>query len=144
MLDQIELQIAYRLAQKHNYPFAQNIYIDIFRSFSHFPLPLSHFNINGPGKTIAYMALVVYYCFETKESSLSALFNKILDQLSPKVQSVYPQDCTVETFLGASLYHCHPSSIKNDLCHRDVMEMFTKEQLYEFQLKMKTISINIL
>ena len=144
MLDQIENQIAYQLAQKHNYPFAQNIYLDIFRSFSHFPITMSDIGLEGAGKTITYIALVVLKCYEIKEHTLPALFQIVLKELKPLVESYYPQDCTVETFLGAALFFCHPSSIKSVLGHKDVKIMFTEEQLYEFELKKKTIYINII
>ena len=144
MLDQIESNIAYRLSQKHNYPFSQNIYQNIFRSFSHFPLQLSEIGLPGPGKTITYMALVVYKCFEIDGITLINLYQNVLKELQPLVQPYYPQDCTVETFLGASLFYCHPSSVKNDLCNRENTYLFNDKQLYEFQLKKKTISLNII
>lgn len=142
MLDQIENQIAYQLAQKHNYPFSQNIYINIFRSFSHFPITMSDIGLEGMGKTITYMALVVLKCYEIEGHTLPELFQKVLKELKPLVESYYPQDCTVETFLGAALFFSHPSSIKSDLGDKDVKIMFTEEQLYEFELKKKTIYIN--
>jgi hypothetical protein len=143
MLDQIESQIAYRLSQKHNYPFSQNIYQNIFRSFSHFPLQLSEIGLTGPGKTITYMALVVYKCFETDGVTLINLYQNVLEELQPLVQPFYPQDCTVETLLGTSLFYSHPSSINNDLCQKEITDLFNDKQLYEFQLKIKTISLNI-
>jgi len=144
MLDQIEAKIANQLAQKHNYPFAQNIYINIFQTFSHFPITMSDIGIEGVGKTITYMALVVLKCYEIKGHTLPELFQKVLKELKPLVDPYFPQDCTVETFLGAALYFSHPSSIKNDLGHKDVKKMFTEKQLYEFELKKKTININIM
>ncbi len=144
MLDQIEHHIANRLSQKHNYPFAQNIYIDIFRSFSHFPIPMAEVGIKGPGETITYLALVVQKCFDLDGSSLIELYEKALAELRPRVEYLFPQDCSVETLLGSALYLCHPSSIKNDLSHRDIPGLFSEKQLYEFELKKKTIAIYIL
>jgi len=144
MLDKIEAKIANQLAQKHNYPFAQNIYLDIFRSFSHFPITMSDIGLVGAGKTITYLALVVLKCYEIKEHTLPELFQKILMELKPLVESHFPQDCTVETLLGAALYFSHPSNIRSDLGDKDVKIMFTEEQLYEFELKKKTININII
>ncbi len=144
MLDQIESQIAFRLAQRHIYPFAQNMYLDIFRSFSHFPIIMEDIGVEGPGKTITYISLVVKKCFDYHADSLQGLYQLALSELQPLVSNYYPQDCTVETFLGAALYHCHPSSIRNNLCHKEVAELFNEKQLYEFHLKKKTISINML
>jgi hypothetical protein len=100
--------------------------------------------MTGPGNTITYMAYVVHNCFETEGNSLIELFQNVLEELKPSIQPIYAQDCTVETFLGTSLYYCHPSSIKNDLCHRGINDLFNEKQMYEFQLKKKTISLNIL
>ena len=144
MLDQIEHQIANRLAQKHNYPYAQNIYINIFRSFSHFPIMMADIGMNGPGDTITYLALVVYKCFEENEISSINLYQKILKQLKPLVTHLFPQDCTVETFLGTILFFFHPSGIKNQLGKKEIQELFDDKQLYEFHLKKKTILINII
>ena len=77
MIDKIEKQIAYRLALQHNYPYAQEIYLNIFKKFSHFPLNLSDINIKDEGDTITFLALVVYKCFKLKHMPFLDLYKYI-------------------------------------------------------------------
>jgi len=52
MLDKIEYRIAGRLADHHLYPYSRDIYTNIFRHFSHFPISIKELGIEGEGKTI--------------------------------------------------------------------------------------------
>jgi len=140
MLDKIEYHIARNLADRHNYPFAQNIYISIFKSFSHFPIKLKDIGIYNEGNTITFMALVVLKCLGREKNGFLDLYNDILQQLKLNVEQYFPQDIDVETFLGCALYYYHPVNIKNDLSSVDMLEkIFDEKQMYEYEMKKKTI-----
>jgi len=78
MLDKIEYHIARNLADRHNYPFAQNIYISIFKSFSHFPIKLKDIGIYNEGNTITFMALVVLVSRAAGVFGILPVFNKAM------------------------------------------------------------------
>lgn len=142
MIDQIEGVIARKLADRHHYPFAQNIYHDIFKTFSHFPLNLRDVGVKGPGKTITFLALVVNLCITNKLKNFNELYDKVLQDLKKTAQDLFPQDITVEVFLGCILYFYHPVDIRSVICEIDTKDRFTTRQQYEFDLKKKTILIN--
>ena len=139
MLDRIEYRIANKLAEHHNYPYAQNIYINIFSRFSHFPLKLHDIGIKGEGNTITFMALVVLSCFDHKTKTFPDLYSAVLQKLKKQAASFFPQDIVVETFLGCILYYYHPANIKNILSTIEVSSIFNPKELYEYELKKKTI-----
>ena len=141
MLDQIEESIARELADHYLYPFARNIYQDIFRSFSHFPLNLKDIDMNGPGTTITYLALVVKMCLQNKNNDFNELFENVQNLLYSKVKPLLIQEPKVETFLGCILYAYHPSQIKNAFSSIRVENIFTEKEIYEYHLKRKTILI---
>ena len=139
MIDIIDNHIAHRLAEKHNYPYAENIYVNIFKKFSHFPLKLSDLNIDGKGEFISFIALVVLKCFDYRQTKTGNIYQDILRQLKEEVQLLFPQDITVETFLGTVLFLHNPVNIKNELAHVDTELLFDSKQKYEYELKKKTI-----
>ena len=138
MLDQIEFRIAARLADHHNYPYSRDIYSNIFRSFSHFPIKLVDVGIAGVGKTITLMALTVLTCFDTKEKTFSELYAVVLQNLKERAAQFFPGNIAVETFFGCILYYYHPANIKNILSTMEVSKFFSKEELYEYKFKKKT------
>ena len=99
MLDQIESAIALKLADRHLYPYASNIYTNIFRAFSHFPLRLDDLEINDSGKTITYLALVIKTCQENHSTSFMELFDLVLVLMSERAEPYLIQNLKVETFL---------------------------------------------
>ena len=141
MLDQIEYRIAKRLSEHHLYPYGQDIYISIFRKFSHFPVNLEDLCINGEGKTITFLALVVETCMSNKKEEFIKFYNKILGILKEKSATCIQRSITVETLLGCILYYYHPVSIKNILSSLNVDELFNEKEKYEYELKKKTILI---
>lgn len=141
MLDQIERDIAKKLSDKHLYPYALDIYINIFRHFSHYPLNIKDMGIKGPGKTIAFLALAVNYCFNFNISNFDQLFSKVHAELDLIATPYFPQNITVETYLGCLLYAHHPIELKNRLSEVEVNNIFNEKQLYEFNLKKKTLLI---
>jgi hypothetical protein len=143
MLDQIEYRIATRLADHHNYPYARDIYTNIFRSFSHFPVKLVDVGIAGEGETITLMALTVLTCFDTMEKTFSELYAVVLQNLKERAALFFPGNIAVETFLGCIIYYYHPADIKNILATMEVSEFFSKEEFYEFKFKKKTILLFI-
>lgn len=139
MLDQIESDIAQKLAERHLYPYASNIYINIFRAFSHFPLSLDDLEINDSGKTITYLALVIKTCQENHSTSFMELFDNILLLMTEKAKPFLIQNLKVETFLGCILYYYHPSQIKSALQSIGVKKIFNQEEMYEYSFKKKTV-----
>jgi hypothetical protein len=139
MIDELDNQIAQRLTEKHNYPYAKNIYVNIFKKFSHFPIKLSDLNLVGAGNTISFIALVVLRCFNYGSARDSNLYENILKQLKEQVQPLFPQDITVETYLGTILFLHNPINIKNELTRVDTNKLFDSNQKYEYELKKKTI-----
>jgi len=141
MLDQIEYKIAKKLSEFHHYPFAQNNYINIFKAFSHFPLKLSDVGVNSEGKTITFMSLVVLRCFEKDKQDFPSFFQNLLKLMKQQAAPFFPQDITVETYLGCVLFYYHPSQIRNALSIKNMKTDFNDKQLYEFDFKKKTILI---
>jgi len=141
MLDQIEYRIAQKLAEYHLYPYAKDIYLNIFKKFSHFPLNMRDIGMRGEGKTITFLALVVSKCLAQKHPNFSDLYTAVLKELSEKAAKFFPQDISVETFIGCVLFYYHPSQVKNTLSTIEVSKYLNKDQLYEFELKKKTILI---
>lgn len=140
MLDQIEKHIARELADYHHYPFAQNIYLDIFRSFSHFPLKLEDIKLDAVGDTITYLALVVKKCFGRKVSSFLHLYQEILEEMLP-LSELTIQDIVVETYLGCILYYYHPIRVRNVLGEFNTAKFFNEKEKHEYKLKRQTILI---
>ena len=140
MLDQIENQIARNLADRHLYPYAQNIYLDIFKAFSHFPLKLKDVDLDGEGHTITFLALVVKTCFDKKVSSFLHLYQEVLEKLMPLSQKMV-QDVVVETYLGCMLYYYHPVHLRSQLGKNSAAGFFSEKERYEYELKRKTILI---
>ena len=142
MIDRIEEQIAKKLADHFMYPFAQNIYQDIFRNFSHFPLDLKSIGMTGPGKTITYLSLVVETCLNHKEDDLDLQYAYVLDNLAKQVKPLLIQNPEVESFLGCILFFYHPAQIRNAFSQINVNGRFTDKEQYEYRLKKKTILIH--
>lgn len=142
MLDKIEFKVAQQLSEYHHYPYAREIYINIFRYFSHFPLRLDDLAIKGSGSTITYMAYVCMYCLEKRKESFLPFYQKILAELEPKVKPLFPYNISVETFLGCILFYYHPVNIKHTLWSFEVDSLFTEKELYEYELKKKTLLIH--
>lgn len=139
MLDQIEEKIALKLADRHLYPYAVNIYTNIFRDFSHFPLSLKDLEISGSGQSITFLALVVKTCQENHNTSFMELFDKILSLMVTKAEPFLVQNIKVETFLGCLLYFYHPSQIKSAIHSIGVKKIFNASEMYEYNLKKETI-----
>ena len=144
MIDQADYRVAKRLAERHFYPFAENIYIDIFKAFSHFPLSLKKLGINGEGETITLMALSAQTCFETDKGDFESLFEDVLKRLKILIGDRHPQDITVDVLLGCVLYFYHPSEIRGRLSSFKADKYLTDKQQYEFELKKKTFHIHII
>ncbi len=143
MVDQADYRIAKRLAERHFYPFAENIYIDIFKAFSHFPVPLKKIRMNLEGETVTLIALSVHTGFATDSKDFDMLFNGVLEKLQPLVSGFHPQDITVDVLLGCFLYYYHPSGIRNQLSTFPVQRL-SEKQRYEFELKKKTFYIHVI
>ncbi len=139
MLDQIESDIALKLADRHLYPYASNIYTNIFQAFSHFPLRLDDMEIKNSGQTITYLALVVKTCQENHNTSFMELFDNILILMTEKAKPFLIQNLKVETFLGCILYFYHPSQIKSALQSIGVNKIFDDQEMYEYNLKKETV-----
>jgi hypothetical protein len=139
MLDKIEYGIARKLAEHHHYPYGQEIYINIFKNFSHFPLNLKDLEMNGIGNTITFLALVILNCFQQKKSDFLSLYKNVLRTLNDSAAAKLRYNLTVETFLGCVLYFYHPVNIKNILTSVDVEDIFNEKERYEYEIKKKTI-----
>jgi hypothetical protein len=144
VLDLIEYRIAARLSEIHFYPFARDIYINIFRHFSHFPINLTDLSIKGDGKTITFMAYVTLVCMETPKEEFKEFYKKILEKIQVRVQPYFPYNIKVETFLGCLIYYYHPVEIRNTLASIHVGEWFDENEQYEFDLKKKTLLIDVI
>ena len=142
MLDKIEYQIAGKLAEHHLYPYGREIYINIFRKFSHFPLKLKDLGIAGDGKTITFMAYVIVFCFDSKKEKFLPFYKSILSQLEPQIRTLFPYNIAVETFLGCVLYYYHPVDVKNVLTTFQARSIFNDKQIYEYKLKKNTLLIH--
>jgi hypothetical protein len=142
MLDEIEYRIAAKLAEHHLYPYGREIYINIFRKFSHFPLRLKDLGIKGDGLTITYMAYVILFCLDKKKETFLPFYNKIQSELAPVINRFYPYDISVETLLGCILFYYHPVEVKNVLSSLQVDSIFNEKQQYEYELKKKTLLIH--
>ena len=141
MLDQIEYRIANDLAEHHFYPYGREIYIDIFKNFSHFPFRLKDLGMTEEGKTITYMALVVLSCFHKEKNDFISFYKKILNELKESPVSKFRYNLAVETYLGCLLYYYHPVEIKNILSAVQVDDIFNDKERYEFEIKKKTVLI---
>ena len=139
MLDQIEHKIARNLAEHHLYPFGMEIYMNIFKRFSHFPILLEDLKINGPGISIAYIPFVVLRCFDQDKSDFLNLYKKILQEMKDSPVAKLRYNLAVETYLGCVLYFYHPIDIKNILSSIDVKEIFNDKERYEYEIKKKTV-----
>ena len=144
MIDQADYRVAKRLAERHFYPYAENIYSNIFKAFSHFPLSIKKIALDLPGDTITLLALSVHFCFDSRSKEFDALFKEILEKLKPLVSNIHPQDITVDVLLGCFLYYYHPSEIRNQLSSYPSEQRLTQKQQYEFELKKKTFYIHII
>ncbi len=141
MLDKLEYRIAKELADHHFYPFAEHNYLNIFNAFSYFPLKFEDLRIREEGKTVTFLALVVYYCFKKKKNSFEETYKYLLKEFKKIAQPFLPQDIVVETFLGCMLFYYHPSVLRNKLDSNNATKLFNKNQIYEYDLKKKTILI---
>ena len=141
MLDKLEHKIAKDLADHHFYPFAEHNYLNCFNAFSYFPVNFKDIGINEEGKTVTYLALVVYFCFRNRKSSFEETFQVVLEKLKNLAQPFISQDIMVETFLGCILYYYHPSDLRNKISSINTSKIFNKEQKNEYELKKKTILI---
>lgn len=142
MLDQIESEIARKLADRHLYPYAVNIYLEVFSAFSHFPLRLDDMEMEASGETVTFLALVVKTCQENHNSSFMELFERVFVLMSEKARPFLIQKLRVETFLGCVLYFYHPSQIKNALQSIGVEQIFNEEEMYEYNFKKQTMLMN--
>lgn len=141
MLDKVEYRISKELAEHHFYPFAEHNYLNIFNAFSYFPIDFKDIGIKEEGKTVTFLALVVYFCFRYRKNNFNETYQSVLSELKEIAQQYFPQDIVVETFLGCILYYFHPSDLKSKLSSIEAIKFFNNEQLYEFDLKKKTILI---
>jgi hypothetical protein len=139
MVDKIDYKIAKELSEYHMYPYAQDIYLNIFKHFSHFPLKLNDIGIEGEGTSITFMAMVILRCLDDHGNDLAEQYEKILREYKHIVAPYFPQNISVETFLGCLLFYYHPVDIKNTLSTVDVDKIFDKKEQYEYELKKKTI-----
>ena len=139
MLDQIEYRIARNLAEHHFYPYGREIYINIFKKFSHFPLSLNSLNIEGQGNTIIYLALVIFHCLDHEKTDFPSFYKTMLQKLKESPVAKMRYNLAVETYLGCILYFYHPVDIKNILSSAQVDEIFNDKERYEFEIKKKTV-----
>jgi hypothetical protein len=139
MLDQIEYRIARNLAEHHFYPYGREIYVNIFKSFSHFPLSLKGLEIKGQGDTIIFMALVIFHCLDHEKTDFPSFYKKMLQILEESPVAKMRNNLSVETYLGCILYFYHPVNIKNILSSVQVDEIFNDKERYEFEIKKKTV-----
>jgi hypothetical protein len=144
MLDSLDYTVSKKLADRHLYPFAQQIYADIFKSFSHFPVDLHNLGISGKGKTVTFLAYVIFSCFERSYPSFQLLYQNIVKKMQSEVKTILVQDINVETLLGCILYYYHPSMVKNALARNDIITMLSEHEKYEYELKKDTILLHIL
>jgi hypothetical protein len=144
MLDKIEYKIARNLAENHHYPYAREIYINIFKNFSHFPLVLQDLGIQDQGTTITYMALVIWRCFDHGKTDFSKFYKKILQELKESPVAKMRYNLAVETYLGCVLYYYHPVNIKNILSTMEVDDIFNDKERYEYEIKKKTVLLYII
>lgn len=142
MIDLMDFRVAHALSEHHLYPFAENIYVKIFRSFSHFPLPLSDLKLEGEGHTITLIALVVLNSLKLHCSSFSELYPKMLGWTKEEAQPIFPQDTTVETCIGCMLYLYHPADLHDAMAMFDPENIFNQKQMYEYEFKKKTVLMN--
>ena len=142
MLDKIENRIAAKLSEHHLYPYGRDIYINIFRHFSHFPIRLKDLAIDGEGKTITFLAYVVLVSLQHKRNTFLPLYKRVLSELQPKVTPYFPYNISVETYLGCILYRYHPVEIRSAFSSLDVTEVFNDKEIYEYELKKNTILIH--
>ncbi|HID39921.1 MAG TPA: hypothetical protein EYP36_10475 [Calditrichaeota bacterium] len=143
MVDQADYRVAKQLAERHFYPFAENIYINLFKAFSHFPLPIRIVSAGLEGETITLMALSVHTCFNSSNKAFDILFDSTSLKLKQLVSGFHPQDITVDVLFGCFLYYYHPSEIRNQLSSYPADQRLTEKQQYEFELKKKTCYIHI-
>ena len=141
MLDKLEYPISKELADHHFYPFAEHNYLNIFNAFSFFPVNFKDIGIEEEGNTVTFLALVVYYCFRNRQDSFTETYEYVLKELKNVAQPYVLQDIVVETFLGCVLYYYHFSDLKNILSSINTSKLFNKKQIYEFEMKKKTILI---
>jgi hypothetical protein len=139
MLDKIEYSIAKKLAEHHHYPYGQEIYINIFKNFSHFPLNLRDLEMKETGNTIIFMALVILYCFKHKKSEFRRFYENVLYDLQKSAVAKLRNNLAVETYLGCVLYYYHPVDIKNNLTSVYVDDIFNNKERYEYEIKKKTV-----
>jgi hypothetical protein len=139
MLDKIEYTIAENLAEHHLYPYGKEIYVNIFRNFSHFPLHLNDLGIKGEGTTITYLALVVRHCLGKQKSEFISFYKNVLHELKESAVVKLKYNLAVETFLGCILYYYHPVDVKNILSSIETQDIFSSKERYEFQIKKKTV-----
>jgi hypothetical protein len=142
MLDLIEYRIAANLSERHLYPYSRDIYINIFRHFSHFPIRLADLGVRGDGQTITFLAYVVMICLERKPKQFLSSYQDLVNDLQLKVKPFFPFPIAVETFLGCMLYFHHPVDIRNALSSFDTATLFNAKEKYEYDLKKNTILIH--
>ena len=142
MLDKIEYRIAAQLADHHLYPYGRDIYINIFRHFSHFPIRMKDLDIGGEGETITFLAYVVLFSLQHKNDGLLPFYKQVLEEIRVKVASFFPFNITVETLLGCILFQCHPVEIRSVFSSLDVDPFFNDREKYEYELKRNTILIH--
>lgn len=139
MLDQIEYRIAKKLAEHHFYPYGREIYINIFKNFSHFPLKLKKLDIKEEGTTITFMALVILKCFDHVKTDFPGFYKKVLLELKESPAAKLRYNLAVETYLGCILFYYHPVDIKNILSAVQVDDIFNDKERYEYEIKKKTV-----
>jgi len=139
MLDTIEYSIAKKLAEHHLYPYGREIYVNIFKKFSHFPLNLKDLGIEDQGMTITFMSLVILHCFDHKKTDFPVFYKKILQELEDSPVAKMRYNLGVETYLGCVLYYYHPVDIKNILSAVQVDDIFNDKERYEYEIKKKTV-----
>ena len=144
MLDVSESRIARMLAEHHYYPYGADVYLNIFRHFSHFPLELACIDTDLEGETVTYLALVVYECLNRNPINFIDLYESVLKKFKKLAEPHLPQDVTVETFLGCILYYYHATNVRSALMTMDVNLILKPEYLYEYEMKKRTVLIHLI
>lgn len=138
MLDTADHQVAKKLADRHLYPFALNTYINIFRHFSHFPIPQTKSGAGLSGKTVTVIALAAHSCFNHRGKDFPKLFEAVRQELEPAAAPYFPQDIGIDTLLGCLLYYYHPSEVSGAVQSVHKKISLHEKQLYELNFKKHT------
>ena len=143
MIDQMDKTVARQLAERHLYPYSQNIYQSIFKYFSHFPVDLQDINIKGQGVSITVMAWSILSALQMRFRPFEILNTEIYAHIRSNIPAYFPQDPIIDVFFGSILFQYHPAQVKNALSLINAENRFDSRQLYEYELKKRTLFIYI-